>query len=642
MQILTVLLFFLYTWGFGYTTISGILRIIKESENGLERNVMRIAIGLAIFIVLGVILNLLKIPLDWKVFFALSMIYPIIMLFRNFKNGKLKKINLNFNKLKIKKSAIWNILALAIFLFSVFMYSGGSFAYPYLENDDPWAHAAGTKYVSVEKTVSQPENYQFHYIDPYPPGYEMWMGVLHQTNGSVYWTLKFFNGLFIALGILFFYFFAKSFTKDSKKALVSTFILALIPCYFTHFIWAHTLVITLMFPALYCYEKIKENRKWVIIATLIIAAIALTHTSEAVKIIAMILIYAIVKCIFARKFLTNYFVPIFMGLLISGLWWFKKAFTLFGETAVRLENKGIIETGSRTIWQKIHMFFLPDSGSASRVYNFSDFFFAKSSGMINVQVGWGILITILLVIGLVMVLMNYRKLKSIKNEWIVITLVWFLFAFLGTNSMTFNLPIGLFAFRFWLLLAIPVALLSTLGLSLFTSIGKKIKIPVTIIVVILLAGIFFTAGYQKYQHNTSENWPPGAKWTSVDELQGFIWLHDLPDNTKVFKYTKAIFVFGFDKYSCEWCPEVIEFRESLYQKSATELHAWLKLNEYEYLVLSGMDIKYISKELPEEEGTDKTERAQQIFEQIMKEIQETNNLFSLAHQTNGAVILKVI
>ena len=145
------------------------------------------------------------------------------------------------------------------------MYQKGAFSYPYLEDDDPWDHAKGIKFVSLEKTVDTPSYFEdrfFYYMDPYPPGYEATQGILHQTNDSIQWSMKFFNALIISLGIIFFYFFAREFIGNSKKALFATFVLAMIPCYLSHFIWAHALVITLFFPAMYCLERIKYDKKW--------------------------------------------------------------------------------------------------------------------------------------------------------------------------------------------------------------------------------------------------------------------------------------------------------------------------------------------------------------------------------------------
>ena len=85
MGVLTIILFFVYTWGLGFTAT----KFLKNSENALERNIMRIGIGLGVFVVLAVLLNLLHIPLDWKVFLVLSLILPATILIKKIKNKQL-------------------------------------------------------------------------------------------------------------------------------------------------------------------------------------------------------------------------------------------------------------------------------------------------------------------------------------------------------------------------------------------------------------------------------------------------------------------------------------------------------------------------------------------------------------------------
>ena len=198
MSAITILLFFIYTYGLGFT----ISKLVKSSDSFLEKNIMRIGIGLATLPLLGVLLDLINIPLDWKIFLVLSLAYPLYYLFSNIKSNK---PNL---KLKIRKSDIYVLIVIVFFIFTLFMYTKGAFSYPYLEDDDPWSHAVSTKYVSIEKSLKDP-NQDFKYLNPYPPAYNLVMGILHQTSPSLMWTLKFFNALIISLGVLFFYFFVK-------------------------------------------------------------------------------------------------------------------------------------------------------------------------------------------------------------------------------------------------------------------------------------------------------------------------------------------------------------------------------------------------------------------------------------------------
>ncbi len=197
----TVILFFVYTWGLGFS----LARLVRESDGFLERNLMRVGFGLSAFVVLGIILNALHIPLDYRFFLLASVAVPLYWLFfrKGYTQVRIPKVSL-----KLTVSNVVIAIALVIFFASLFMYASGAFKYSYLEDDDPWGHATAAKYVSIEKTTFDSPYLNFQYMDPYPPGYDMTFGILHQSSQSVYWTIKFFNALLISLSILFFFFFA--------------------------------------------------------------------------------------------------------------------------------------------------------------------------------------------------------------------------------------------------------------------------------------------------------------------------------------------------------------------------------------------------------------------------------------------------
>ena len=249
MSSVTILLFFVYTFCLGLTATS----FVKNSDNFLERNLMRIGFGLALVPFLGLILNLLRIPIDWRLILLFSLAYPLYYIIKN-----KPKPNLSF---RLTKTDISILVMLAIFFINLYVYESGAFNYPYLENDDPWSHAMGVKYVSIEKTVFKKTSVGFHYIDPYPPPYDMLLGLLYQTNNSVYWTLKFFNALFVSLSTIFFYFFVKEITQiDRNKALFASFALASIPAFMSHFIWSISLTVPLYFVTFYALERIKYDK----------------------------------------------------------------------------------------------------------------------------------------------------------------------------------------------------------------------------------------------------------------------------------------------------------------------------------------------------------------------------------------------
>src|SRR3989344_5135600 len=108
----TILLFFIYLWGLGFT---GTYKL-KKPENFFERNLMYLGIGLGIFSILSILLNFLHIPLDWKIFLLLSISFTIYILIK-----KIIKKQLVKPKFQITKTTLLFFAVLAIVLFSLFM-----------------------------------------------------------------------------------------------------------------------------------------------------------------------------------------------------------------------------------------------------------------------------------------------------------------------------------------------------------------------------------------------------------------------------------------------------------------------------------------------------------------------------------------
>lgn len=615
MDIITILLFFIYTWGIGFTAT----KLLKLGQkNQLESHLMRIGIGLGIFPILGVLLNLLTIPLDWKIFLVLSLAFPVYLASKKIAKKELEIPKIQFS---LTKSNLIIIFVFLLFLATFFMYVSGAFSYPYLEDDDPWSHATSVKYIATEKTAYSP-NFYFNYLDPYPPGYGIVMGILHQTSSSLMWTLKFFNALIISLGIIFFYFFAKEFIGDESKALFSTFILSAIPCFLSHFIWSHALIVILFFPAFYCLEKIRENKKWMFAAILVIASICVTQPTQAMKFGALFAIFWIIKSITNKNLQKEVLFSGLAGFFASFLWW--------GDMLIKYGLSGIFGSKSATAaigGTKSFLSFFTMKGTATRLYTFNDFFVAKSQNMINNPIGVGIVISLLLLASLVYILIKYKKSLSKENSWILISLFWLIFTFLGIHGGT-RIPVALFSFRFWMLFAIPVSLLAAEGAWFLMDFGKKMKIDKTLIVAIIIFGVLATSGYQKYAVNTAM-WPPGVGWSSSEEIEGYVWLKTLPENTKIFglcSETSSAHLIGFDKYDCFWCEDENMLRKDIMNKTQEQLHSWMKIKNYDYFIVDSTCV----------ESFDINKTNDFLQESV------SSGLFQLSYQTEGMVLMKII
>ena len=622
MDLLTIVLFFCYCWGFGYS----LSFFAKQPDNIIEASVMRLGIGLAAFPLVAVLLNLLHVPVDWRIMFALAAIVPVIMFFRT----------KSFQRPRLTKSTLYALGAIVIFLISLFVYEKGAFAYPYMEDDDSWTHAVAVKYIAMEKTLDEPPGQEFlYYLDPYPPGYDSIMGVLHQTSPSIMWTLKFFNSLIVSLGILFFYFMARYMTNSYQKALFATFVLASIPGYLSHFIWSHALIPTLFFVVIYCLERIKHDKLWRYTSMPVLAGIILTQPSQTVKVLILLGAYFIVKSLYQKKISWDILISISGALALSLFWWFNRFASMFSFNLSHAREQAATAPANLVVrvLSGIRKTFPNYSGTATRPYSFNDFFIAHKQNMINNPIGIGIAVSLLVIIALIVIIARNKEMLDRKNEWISVSALWFIITYLLVNSMTLNLPIGIFAFRAWMLLAVPSALLATAGLWYLIGLLRRNSVPNMIIVVFLLiviGGIYLTSTVQKIAVNTAQ-WPPGMAWTSMQELQGYLWLTTLPANSKVFDLGSESFVIGFDKYQCAWCPDEKKFKSDLYNLNSSGIHAWLKQRGYEYLIVGGMTYNYVR---------DFTDKNTTLIQPKINELIRSQ-LFVPARQTEGMIALRI-
>ncbi len=201
--------------------------------------------------------------------------------------------------------------------------------------------------------------------------------------------------------------------------------------------------------------------------------------------------------------------------------------------------------------------------------------------------------------------------------------------------MTFNLPIGLFAFRWWMLLAVVVALLATEGYDALQVALKKMKISTIFLIIVIVPAVFFTSGYQKYQINSGV-WLPSAGFEySPDpnqDLAAYEWVfQNIDEGTPVFGLTffTTNRLIGYDKFFCVWCEEDVKFRNVAANKSAEEIHAWMKMRGYEYLVVDPSIVKPLGPLSPEEAT------------QLVQEMSDSGKFVGV-HSTKTVLVLRPV
>jgi len=602
MELVSLILFI--TYGFGIGSLAMLL--VKPQENLLERLIMTFGIGLSIIPLAVSILGQLRLPIDWRLFLIVAVAGVISFFYSLSKHPA---------DIKATKSTMIIGIVLIIFALTAFMYVKGAFAYAWLEDDDSWTHAMSMHYVANQESVREPVAGKdlYQYLDPYPPGYDGIMGLLGQTASSLQWTLKFFNAIIISCSILFFYFFSKEFLEDKTKALLATAVIASVPAFMSHFIWALSLLIPIFLVSLYMLEMVRHDRKYWILAALAISGVLLVQPTTAVKVGVMLAIYGAFKLLAKDASWKPVWAAIIAGLAISMVAWWIPAFVSGHAYQNFIGGRGDVPG-----------FSLKYPGTADRPYSLSDFLFVSGQNMINNPVGLGLVACLLAAIGIIASAAYGRKMLA--QPWIPITLAWLGFTFIGVEGAA--LPVQFFAFRFWMLIALPVSILAAEGTVKLARLSAAYNIPATVVYGICILGLLATSAQAKFETNTA-SWGVGMGFYSAQDVPAYIWMHDnLKPKTPVFGLCgmeSAAHLIGFDMYQCTWCDSERDFSQSSLNNTAQQIHDWLRGHNYQYTMLDSSCVIYF--------GLNATN-------QRLQEMSASGG-FTPAYSSESAIILKV-
>ena len=570
---------------------------IEEADDG-SKFFLWLATGIVVFMMASTVLGAIG-QANWFVYLLLAAILLAAAYWKDSKAGVRYSLRLPMLDLG------W-VLVCIIFLVYFYVFASGAYAYPWLEDDDPWDHAASTTYVSVFSSYLQPANLPLHYLAPYTPFYDVLMGVLFQLDhSSLQFILKFFNAFLVSLAIPLFFCWAKE-RFGSRTALWATFALAVLPCFMSHFIWAETLAIMLIFPALYFMERFskeaEEGKKKAFgaLAAFSIAAVFMTEPFVAVVfggfMVAYIIALALPDLIESRTLnlrkLKQPVIVLGTGVLISVLLFWGPMMVLYTPAGL-LNHIGFTTSFVTTT--------TADTGGGL-VYGISDFVNAPTASKIDQPTGFGPAMALLLVIGVIAAIYALRSQDKVPSsegcsthDNAAIMLLWVIYGFVGTEGNLLPLHL-IFPHRFWVFLAIPVAILSGYGVvKLLEWTEKNRKGMETILKVVIVAALLYTSAYPKAVVQTAQ-WPPGATWASDTQLAGYINLeNNLPANTAVFSFCmNDEFAEGVDLAGYPWVEEVNDYKIQSINDSVDGNYAFLKKYGYEYAVIDQSCLKTLS------------------------------------------------
>ncbi len=579
----SVAAFLVLAFGAGHT----LLRKVDSLELSVPCILLRVGAGLATLPLVFVVANTAGIPLNLPLFLAFSVVMPLIDAIGWIQDHRPRTVYRPPQKDAVIRGAA-NQAALLFGLLLLAVYLSGSFAYPWLEDGDPWQHAVGAKYVALKQTYSIPADlYVAHYLEPYPPGYDVLMGLLHQANDSVNWTLKFFNALLVALNLPLFYVFARRFTESDAVAVAGTFVLMVLPSHMTHFIWAHGYAILIFYPALYAVMRFSDDRRWGAPAAVMIASNMLVQPLANAVFGAFFALYVLASARLDRSLALRLAAVGLAGLMLSMLYWIP-SISKFGAD---LEKINAVGTSVSQLALKIE--------HHDRTYYLEDLWLVPyTSAPIDQHPGIGFVLFPFFAVSLTVMIYALLQRKEAlvggprRQQWMLVTVLWLLFSFLGLEGN--ELPVSVMPYKFWSYLAIPLALVCGYGTAKIVGRFKHRRALALLVIALLAAGTAFTSGVPKYRIETSV-WPAGTDWKTHDHLTGYFLVDRIPKNAAVYpachqpgrptEYDPIL--IGLDYLSFPWDREVLAFREGFTSKTTEETHGFLSRKGYRYVFLDG-------------------------------------------------------
>lgn len=552
-MMLSIVFFVLISLGLGWFVYK-VLGL--DSEESISYMFIYAALGLALFTLLSSVLGLVG-GIYWYTYIIL-MAMPIIGYFLIRGTGCI----MYGSRLEIPKIDRHWLIVIGLFLVALVVFEYGAFATPLLEDDDSWQHAAGIRYISETGTYLQPEPRLIHYLSPYPPFYDVLMAMLFQVDSeSINTILKVFNALLVALVIPLFYCWARN-RLDRNVALWATFILVMLPCFMSHFIWSQTLAMVFVFPALYFIDKYNEKKLAMdgVAGIICLTALLITQPSVAGIIFIMICIYQ-APLIFSNT----------QGALAIPAMSFIFAILVFWGSMFYLY-------GVETVMQ--HISFIPDFVTSSTldtgdgiVYGVDDFLTPPFVSRMDQPVGIGEAVVVLALAGLYI---------SLRRHKYLIFGAWLVFCFLGLEANL--LPIKLMPHRFWVFLSIPVAILGAVGIQYILD-TINIKVIRKSMVCIFVVLIVITSGAAKLVVETSP-WSSGVNLISIEQMQGYVQLQQLPNNTKVFSFcSHEDLMNGIGMYGYSWIQEVKDYKTQSITDTIDNNLEFLHKYNYTYIVI---------------------------------------------------------
>jgi len=508
-----------------------------------EEFIIRILYGACLFPLLALILGTFYLASPIPIFVAAA--------FLMFASGEATRFKM---QAILKDNTIIAVIVLSLIMLYAFDVGAGS--HLWLEDGDPNGHAVVASYIAKTGTWMKPVDlFVARYIEPYPMGYQLWMGVLSSIGGNVNEVLKVFNNLFIVLTVPAFYYLVKRLFNSSAIALSSSFVLVALPAFSTRFIFSQSLSMLQMIVAFYLIARIvKGERNLAVYGGFILGALCVTHQTTAVVMGVLAGLWLVYDKYSSKKLNTAFVLCLVVGVLVALPWWgFEYMRYGWDKIKFQLNLEALSAKGLGLTDPQLRMYTVTD--------------LINVGGVMDNMTGFGPFVVVLLIIVVVSII-AYRD--SPYEIWLAF--IWGVFCMLALFSNW--LPVSFIPSRMWPYTAIPVAIL--VGNAIYSTYKMEYS-AIKNLTYLFIIGIALTSMYPKMQFNSAQ-WP-SARFSSPEEYAMAGVLFNITNDAKVMDLCFYERVWGLNLWDDPTDRDAIMFKNSAVNTSkyGWDSEGWLKL-----------------------------------------------------------------
>jgi len=213
-------------------------------------------------------------------------------------------------------------LALVLAIGLLFSALTGLLGQPGFEGLDPWGHAFGAAYLADIGVLRQPDPGfpLIHYVDAYPPLYDLLLALPVGLLGVVSPAVKGAAALLVAVAPLAVWLLARRLRQDERYATVACLLYALLPSAVPHHPWGHSLAVVLLLGTLIAALELRREPRFGIALAATCGGLVLAAPSQGLKGAAMLLATAVVAAAFDRRWFLRLLAAGAGGMALAAIW----------------------------------------------------------------------------------------------------------------------------------------------------------------------------------------------------------------------------------------------------------------------------------------------------------------------------------